>query len=49
MAMAAPRAFIGCTGVWKIIIDDTITEIRFMVLPILNVSGDISSNDMYDT
>ena len=29
--------------------DDTMTDIRFMVLPMLNVNGDISSNDMYDT
>jgi hypothetical protein len=46
MAIAAPRAFTGWTGVWKMIIDETITEIRFMVLPTLNVSGDISSRDM---
>lgn len=46
MAIAAPRALMGWTGVWKIMMKETITEIRFMVLPMLNANGDISSNDM---
>lgn len=46
MAMAAPSALMGWTGVWKIMMEETMTEIRFMVLPTLNVSGEISSNDM---
>lgn len=29
--------------------EDTITDILFMVLPMLNVSGDISFRDMYET
>lgn len=45
-AIAAPSALTGWTGVWKIMMEDTITDIRFMVFPMLNVSGDISSNDM---
>lgn len=49
MAIAAPSALTGWTGVWKIMIEETITEIRFMVFPMLNVSGEISSRDMYDT
>lgn len=49
IAIAAPRALIGCMGVWKIIIEATITEILFIVFPTLNVKGDISSNDIYDT
>jgi hypothetical protein len=44
--MAAPTAFTGKTGVWNTIIEDTITVTRFMVLPILNVSGDISFRDI---
>jgi hypothetical protein len=28
------------------IIEDTMTDIRFMVFPMLNVKGEISSNDM---
>jgi hypothetical protein len=44
--MAAPTAFTGKTGVWNTIIEDTITLTRFMVLPILNVRGDISFRDM---
>jgi hypothetical protein len=44
--MAAPTAFTGKTGVWNTMIEDTITVTRFMVLPILNVSGDISFRDM---
>lgn len=47
--MAAPRALMGWTGVWKMMIEETITEIRFMVLPTLNVKGEISSRDMYET
>jgi len=39
--MAAPRALIGWTGVWKIMMDETITEIRFIVLPMLKVKGEI--------
>ena len=46
MAMAAPSALMGCTGVWKMMMEATMTEIRFMVLPTLNVSGEISSSDM---
>jgi len=49
IAMAAPRAFMGCRGVWNMMMDETITEILFIVLPMLNVKGDISSRDMYDT
>lgn len=49
MAIAAPRAFIGWTGVWKMMIEDTITDIRFIVFPILNVNGEISSSDIYET
>jgi len=41
MAMAAPRALTGRTGVWKIMIDETITDIRFIVLPMLKVNGEI--------
>lgn len=44
--MAAPRALMGWTGVWKIMIDETMTEILFMVFPMLNVKGEISSNDI---
>jgi len=47
--MAAPRALTGWTGVWKMIMDETMTEIRFMVFPMLKVKGEISSRDMYDT
>lgn len=47
--MAAPMALMGRTGVWKMIMDDTITNILFIVFPTLNVNGDISSRDMYDT
>lgn len=46
MAIAAPRALTGCTGVWKMIIEETMTDIRFMVFPMLNVKGEISSKDM---
>ena len=48
MAMAAPMIFNGRTGVRNIIIDDTMTDIRFIVLPILNESAEISSNDIYE-
>lgn len=44
--MAAPRALTGWMGVWKMMIDETMTDIRFIVLPMLNVNGEISSNDM---
>lgn len=47
--MAAPRALTGWTGVRKMIMEETMTDIRFMVFPMLNVKGDISSRDMYDT
>lgn len=47
--MAAPRALMGWTGVLNIMIDETMTDIRFMVLPMLNVKGEIWSRDMYDT
>jgi hypothetical protein len=46
MAMAAPSALTERTGVWKIMIDETITDMRFIVLPMLNVNGEISSRDM---
>jgi hypothetical protein len=46
IAMAAPSALMGWTGVWKMMMDATMTEILFMVLPMLNVSGEISSRDM---
>ena len=49
MAMAAPRALIGWTGVLKMIIDEMMTDILFMVFPMLKVNGEISSNDMYET
>jgi hypothetical protein len=49
MAIAAPTPLIGLTCVWKIIIDETITVTRFMVLPMLKVSGEISFSDMYET
>lgn len=41
MAMAAPSALTGWTGVWKMMMEETITEIRFIVLPMLNVKGEI--------
>lgn len=47
--MAAPRALIGWSGVLKMMIEATITEILFIVFPMLNVNGDISFRDMYDT
>lgn len=46
MAMAAPSALTGWTGVWKIMMDETMTDILFIVLPTLNVRGEISSKDM---
>ena len=46
IAMAAPRALTGWTGVRKIMMEETMTEIRFMVLPTLNVKGEIWSKDM---
>ena len=49
IAIAAPRALTGWTGVWNMMMEDTMTEIRFMVFPMLNVKGEISSSDMYDT
>lgn len=39
--MAAPMELMGRTGVRKMIMDDTITNILFIVLPTLNVNGDI--------
>lgn len=47
--MAAPRALMGWTGVRKMMIEDIMTDIRFMVFPMLNVKGEISSRDMYET
>jgi len=47
--MAAPKALMGCTGVWKMIIEDTITDTLFIVFPTLNVRGVISSRDIYET
>jgi hypothetical protein len=41
IAMAAPSALTGRTGVRKIMIDETITDMRFIVLPMLNVNGEI--------
>lgn len=49
MAIAAPTALMGLTWVWKMIIEETMTVTRFIVLPMLNVSGEISFSDMYDT
>lgn len=49
IAMAAPRALTGWTGVWKMMMEETMTEIRFIVLPMLNVNGEIWSRDMYET
>lgn len=49
IAMAAPRALLGWMGVWKMIIEETITEILFIVFPMLNVKGEISFKDMYET
>lgn len=46
MAIAAPRALMGWTGVRKIMIEETMTDIRFIVFPMLNVKGEISSKDM---
>lgn len=46
MAMAAPSALMGWMGVWKMMMDETITDIRFKVFPMLNVKGEISSSDM---
>ena len=47
--MTAPTALMGCRGVWKMMIEATMTEILFMVFPMLNVNGEISFRDMYDT
>lgn len=47
--MAAPRALTGWRGVRKMMMEATITKILFIVFPILNVNGDISFKDMYDT
>jgi hypothetical protein len=33
-------------GVWKMIMDETMTDIRFMVFPMLKVKGEISFRDM---
>nr|GEZ66326.1 hypothetical protein [Tanacetum cinerariifolium] len=44
--IAAPRAFTGWTGVRKMMMDETMTDIRFIVFPMLNVKGEISSSDM---
>lgn len=49
IAMAAPKALMGWTGVWKMIIEETITDILFIVFPTLNVKGEIWSRDMYET
>jgi hypothetical protein len=49
IAIAAPRALIGWSGVWKIMMEATITEILFIVFPMLNVKGEIWSSDMYET
>ena len=46
MAMAAPSALTGRTGVRKMMIDETMTDMRFIVLPMLNVNGEIWSRDM---
>jgi hypothetical protein len=49
IAIAAPAALIGKTFVWKMRIEEAITVARFIVLPMLNVRGEISFRDMYDT
>jgi hypothetical protein len=49
MAIAAPTALIGRTCVWKMIMEETMTVTRFMVLPMLKVNGEISFRDMYET
>lgn len=49
MAIDAPKAFKSFTGVWNIIIEDAIIATLFIVFPTLKVSGEISSNDMYET
>jgi len=41
IAIAAPRALMGWTGVWNIRIEETMTDIRFIVFPMLNVKGEI--------
>lgn len=41
IAIAAPSALTSWTGVRKMIIDATITDILFIVFPTLNVNGDI--------
>lgn len=48
--MAAPSALIGCTDVRKITMEATITE-TFLIItfPMLNVKGDVSFRDMYET
>ena len=43
--MAAPTPLIGRTGVLKMMMDATMTVTRFMVLPMLKVSGEIWSRD----
>lgn len=47
--MAAPSALTGSIGVWKMMMEATITEILFIVFPMLNVKGEISFRDMYET
>lgn len=49
MAMAAPRALTGWTGVRKMMMEETMTDILFMVFPTLKVKGEISFKDMYET
>ncbi|KAK6269723.1 hypothetical protein POUND7_006828 [Theobroma cacao] len=44
--MAATKALMGCTGVWKMMMEKTMTDISFMVLPVLNVKGEISPRDI---
>jgi hypothetical protein len=41
MAIAAPSALTGRTGLRNIMIDETITDMRFIVLPMLNVNEEI--------
>lgn len=48
--MAAPSALTGCTDVRKNMMEATITEILLMItFPMLNVKGDVSFKDMYET
>jgi hypothetical protein len=41
IAIAAPTVLMGWTGVWKIMMEETMIDIRFIVFPMLNVKGEI--------